>query len=282
MKNLFLFLLLFFTGVAASANTLNSPINKEDLVFPVAGNSSNVGSFWGAVREGGKRKHEGIDIFAKKGTPVVAIADGKITQVTTMPKGGKVVWLRCDDRAWDVYYAHLDKQLVRVGQSVKKGQALGTVGNTGNARTTPAHLHFGIYTHKGAVDPYPYVKNLQKITDPWKERIDEDVLLATNENAKRVGKATSKSPNNKAVTFPQKYIWKTIDFASDPSSEYYITTRANVVKVNKGAYEVIGKMQRNRDANYPYSLQLANSESMYLERSGRLLTTDGKEVGKVL
>ncbi len=181
MKNLFLFFLLSFSGMAASAYTSNSPVNNEDLVFPVAGNNSNVGSFWGARREGGKRKHEGIDIFAKKGTPVVAISDGVITKVAVMPKGGKIVWMECDGREWNVYYAHLDEQFVKEGQKVKKGEAIGTVGNTGNARTTPSHLHFGIYTRKGAVDPYPYVKNLEKISDPYRLEDDNNEMLADNE-----------------------------------------------------------------------------------------------------
>ena len=57
----------------------DGPVPSVDplaLVFPVAGKKAAVGSFWGAPRDGGKRKHEGIDVFAKKGTPVVAISNG--------------------------------------------------------------------------------------------------------------------------------------------------------------------------------------------------------------
>ncbi|RYY98431.1 MAG: M23 family metallopeptidase, partial [Chitinophagaceae bacterium] len=56
-----------------------------------------------------------------------------------------------------LYYAHLDEQRVRPGQHVAAGDILGLVGNTGNARHTPAHLHFGIYTAGGAVDPFPFI-----------------------------------------------------------------------------------------------------------------------------
>ena len=146
----------FVTTVPANA------ISKS-LVFPVAGKKSNVGSNWGAVRDGGKRKHQGIDIFARKGTPVVAICDGIISSRGITPRGGKILWLNAASYSWSAYYAHLDKQFVKEGQFVKKGQVLGTVGNTGNARTTPAHLHFGIYTWKGAVNPFPYVKASPKI-----------------------------------------------------------------------------------------------------------------------
>lgn len=130
--------------------------------FPVADAKGNIGSFWGADREGGKRRHEGVDIFAKKGSPAVAALDGYITGVQETPIGGKVVWLRPEGKDYTLYYAHLDRQDVQTGQVVRKGDQLGTVGNTGNARTTPAHLHFGIYTFQGPVDPLPYVDKRTK------------------------------------------------------------------------------------------------------------------------
>jgi peptidoglycan LD-endopeptidase LytH len=128
------------------------------LGFPVAGKKSRIGSFWGADRDGGKRSHEGIDIFAPKRTPVIASADGIITRVKEGGIGGKVVWQRIAGKSISLYYAHLDEQLVQPGQLVKKGDTLGLVGNTGNARTTPTHLHFGIYTYGGAIDPLSFVK----------------------------------------------------------------------------------------------------------------------------
>jgi murein DD-endopeptidase MepM/ murein hydrolase activator NlpD len=143
----------------------SSAVSKS-LVFPVAGKRSYVGSFWGDVRDAGKRSHEGIDIFAKKGTPVVAICDGVIVSRGTTPRGGKVLWLQSSGHPWSVYYAHLNEQKVRKGQFVKKGQVIGTVGKTGNAKYTPPHLHFGIYTGKGAVNPLPYVKSSKKIVSP--------------------------------------------------------------------------------------------------------------------
>ena len=138
-------------------------INRgPSLLFPVAGPKASIGSFWGADRDGGKRRHEGIDIFAPKKTPVVAGADGYVTGVKDGGIGGKTVWLRVDNRNITLYYAHLDQQLVREGQYVKKGETIGLVGNTGNARTTPPHLHFGIYTFQGAEDPLVFVKKNEK------------------------------------------------------------------------------------------------------------------------
>lgn len=128
------------------------------LVFPVRqSDNPKVSSFWGADRDGGSRSHEGIDIFAKKGTPAIASAEGRVTRVNENNLGGKVVFLRPKGKSFSLYYAHLDSQLVSEGQQVKEGDVIGLIGNTGNARTTPAHLHFGIYSSSGAVDPYPFV-----------------------------------------------------------------------------------------------------------------------------
>lgn len=132
------------------------------LDFPVAGSKAKAGSFWGARRDGGIRRHEGIDIFAPKRTPAIASADGVVTGVKETPVGGKVVWLRLLNKNVTLYYAHLDKQLVSEGQLVKKGETIGLVGNTGNAKTTPSHLHFGIYTSAGPMDPYPFVQKVTK------------------------------------------------------------------------------------------------------------------------
>jgi len=128
------------------------------LAFPVrAGHEYDVGSRWGASRDGGARTHEGIDIFAKRGTPVIAAAPGTIRRVSETPIGGKVVWQR-DEDGNSLYYAHLDRQVAVEGMSVEVGDTLGFVGNTGNARTTPPHLHFGVYQRgSGAVDPWWFV-----------------------------------------------------------------------------------------------------------------------------
>jgi peptidoglycan LD-endopeptidase LytH len=133
------------------------------LGFPVSGSKAKAGSFWGASRDGGKRRHEGIDIFAPKLTPAIAAADGYITGVREGGIGGKTVWLRPDGKNVYLYYAHLDKQLVQEGQFVKKGDVVGLVGNTGNAKYTPSHLHFGVYTYNGAIDPFPFVNPAVKI-----------------------------------------------------------------------------------------------------------------------
>jgi murein DD-endopeptidase MepM/ murein hydrolase activator NlpD len=131
---------------------------EASLAFPVQGRDSRaVQSFFGAVRDAGRREHHGVDIFAPRGTPVLAAAAG-IASAGTNELGGKVVWVRDPLLRRSLYYAHLDSQLVGTGQPVRVGDTLGLVGNSGNARTTRPHLHFGIYARgEGPVDPFPFI-----------------------------------------------------------------------------------------------------------------------------
>lgn len=137
------------------------------LAFPVSGLSSTaIASVWGDDRDGGARRHEGIDIFAKKRTPVLAVDEGTVTRVNENNLGGKVVWFRPESFNINVYYAHLDSQMVEPGQRLKPGDTVGLVGNTGNARSTPPHLHFGIYASGGAIDPFHFINT--RVADPDK------------------------------------------------------------------------------------------------------------------
>lgn len=150
-----------YSGFSFSAYTLPS------LRFPVAGKSnSDIQSFWGASRDGGSRSHEGIDIFAPRGTPVVAAEGGYVSSTGNRGLGGKQVWVRTGFFGSSHYYAHLDSINVSGGTQVQPGDTLGFVGNTGNAVTTSPHLHFGIYTGRGAVDPLPFVYERESTDAP--------------------------------------------------------------------------------------------------------------------
>ena len=132
---------------------------QPTYLFPVWGKENNaVKSFWGASRDGGRRSHEGVDVFADRGTPVVATTDGFISRTGNYGLGGKQVWLKDGLFGHSLYYAHLDSIIAKRAQRVEAGDTLGLVGNTGNAQTTPPHLHFGIYTRDGAVNPYPFIQ----------------------------------------------------------------------------------------------------------------------------
>lgn len=133
-------------------------LRAATLAFPVQDRDTDaILSYFGDDREAGRRTHHGVDIFAPRGTPVLATADGEVYRVQNTNLGGLVVWLR-DESNRRFYYAHLDRQLVERGQRVRVGDTLGLVGNTGNARTTPPHLHFGIYIRRrGPVNPYPFL-----------------------------------------------------------------------------------------------------------------------------
>ena len=130
---------------------------EAQLGFPVEGHGMDaVRSLFGAARDGGRRVHHGVDIFAPRGTPVLAATGGRVRRVRETSRGGKVVWVRDPVREASLYYAHLDSQHVGNGQLVERGDTIGFVGNTGNARTTPPHLHFGLY-RRGPVDPWPFL-----------------------------------------------------------------------------------------------------------------------------
>lgn len=138
--------------------------SDPQLGFPIAGlDTTAIQSAFGAPREAGRRRHHGVDIFAPRGTPVLAATDGVIRRVETTEVGGNVVWLRDDKLDYHLYYAHLDNHVptLRRGQRVTEGEVLGYVGNTGNARTTPPHLHFGVYA-RGPVDPQSFLRRPQR------------------------------------------------------------------------------------------------------------------------
>ena len=144
------------------AGSYNLEINiGPSLAYPLkAVNRKQIQSFFGVGRDNDTRRHEGIDIFSPFRTPVLAVAHGTVTRVNENNLGGKVVWLRPHGKDYTLYYAHLDEQIAAAGQEVNLGDTLGLMGNTGNAKTTPPHLHFGVYTSEGAVDPLPFVDPL--------------------------------------------------------------------------------------------------------------------------
>lgn len=129
------------------------------LVFPVFGQAATFSNDFGAPRAG-TGWHHGIDIFAATGTPVLAVADGELYSVGVNTLGGNRLWLR-DGSGNTYYYAHLSAYAANVadGLRVKAGDIIAFVGNTGQAVTTPPHLHFEIHPGDGAsVNPYSHLQ----------------------------------------------------------------------------------------------------------------------------
>ncbi|MEG0827940.1 MAG: M23 family metallopeptidase [Acinetobacter sp.] len=147
---------------ASQVQKLKNMQLKSSLPIPVQHiKAKQLRDTWAASRSHG-RLHEGIDIMAPRGTKVMSATEGLIADLRNNNLGGKVIWIMGPGGSWH-YYAHLDehKRGLAVGDYVKKGELIGYVGNTGNARHTAPHLHYGIYLNgkgRGAVNPYPFLR----------------------------------------------------------------------------------------------------------------------------
>jgi murein DD-endopeptidase MepM/ murein hydrolase activator NlpD len=129
---------------------------SHTLPVPVQGvKTSWIENTWGAPRSEGRR-HEGIDIFGKRGTKILSTTAGIVTRVGDNRLGGRVVWVM-GPGGYFHYYAHLEGYGdVKPWQKIGAGHFIGTVGDSGNAKGTPPHLHYGIYKLiGGALNPYP-------------------------------------------------------------------------------------------------------------------------------
>lgn len=199
-------------------------LTGSSIGFPVSGkNTGDIKSFWGADRDGGKRSHKGVDIFAERGTPVVAVRSGA-ARADNNNLGGKVVWLYNAMESKSYYYAHLDSQRVK-GNLVKAGDTLGFVGNTGNAKYTPPHLHFGIYkSGRGAVDPLPFIDNVKKTFPSIKtdtQWVGLPALVISNSANLR---STPSTKNNQAIASLQK---NTAVFILSATSDWFLVQLEN-------------------------------------------------------
>jgi murein DD-endopeptidase MepM/ murein hydrolase activator NlpD len=145
--------------------------------FPVAGSHNFVDTF-GAPRSD-VPVHIGNDVFAAFGTPIVAVADGRLYRVGTLKISGNRLWLR-DHEGYRYFYAHLSDFAAAAynGADVHAGEVIGFVGNTGDAEPTPPHLHFEVHMPNGAVvDPYAYLQkwgNSGVSSASWIRRYGQD------------------------------------------------------------------------------------------------------------
>lgn len=134
-----------------------APLLISDMKWPMK--SGELSCLFSRTRSKGKRKHLGIDIVAPKETPIYAVLDGVVEVVSNGGKGfrgyGRVMIINHSGQLWTLY-SHCSTMKVKVGQSVKQGDIIATVGRTGRATTN--HLHFEVRNAKGtALDPMKYL-----------------------------------------------------------------------------------------------------------------------------
>lgn len=154
-------LILVVVGLAIATYYISVVNAPPRIIIPVknATKHSYDQKSFGAPRVG--HRHRGVDIFARKGTPVVSATSGLVIFIGNLSLGGKVVTVLSPDFKF-FYYAHLDTISVGKFQYLTAGDNIGTVGNTGNAKFTPPHLHFSISRFAPRqiyFDPVPLLNN---------------------------------------------------------------------------------------------------------------------------
>jgi murein DD-endopeptidase MepM/ murein hydrolase activator NlpD len=165
-------------GLTAQERAWRSQLmGLNGYAFPVAG-KHNFSDTFGAFRSD-VPAHVGVDIFARFGTPVVAVADGRIYRVGTLHISGNRLWLR-DKHGFRYFYAHLSDFAAAAynGADVHAGEVIGFVGNTGDAEPTPPHLHFEVHMPDGAVvNPTPFATRWDAsgvTSESWLRRYGQD------------------------------------------------------------------------------------------------------------
>ena len=162
---------------AAGATEFSGGWNKRtgiyEMIFPLDGDNRYEDNFGACRGRGCSRRHEGIDIMAKKMTRIVAVASGTIGWILD-ERGGECCAVAVDhDDGWRSLYIHLNNDTPRTddgigwgfargispGVHVEAGQLIGYVGDSGNAETTPAHLHFELQQPNGSeVNPFDHLR----------------------------------------------------------------------------------------------------------------------------
>lgn len=167
------------TGIAAAGAAIQAAIQgavmppaieelrRRHLSLPVNGvHAEKLVQTFDEAR--GDRPHEALDIMSPRGTPVVATEDGKIAKLFFSKAGGITIYQFDPSERYVYYYAHLDRYAdgLAEGQAVVRGQTIGYVGSTGNAKADAPHLHFAIFLltpekrwwDGTALDPYPVLR----------------------------------------------------------------------------------------------------------------------------
>ena len=171
----FIFIGIFILVSLLNQSQLNAKHSKflETIVFPVKNIMSHFYDDWGEIRGNGERVHEGIDIRARKGSPIVAIADGRVNTVSFTQSSGYYIAID-HQNGWLSLYVHLNDDInendnlggrqtafadgIYLGAEVIAGQTIGYVGDSGNAEGTVPHVHFEVRYMGKSYDIYDYIK----------------------------------------------------------------------------------------------------------------------------
>ena len=152
---------------AATPFPVPAPSSTQDsgLLIPVSGILAKQLSDTFTQSRGAGRLHDAIDIMAPRGTPVVAVADGRVAKLFNSKPGGLTVYQFDAQEKLAYYYAHLDSYAPTLveGQQLRRGDVIGYVGSTGNANPDGPHLHFAVFIlgpdkkwwQGTAINPYP-------------------------------------------------------------------------------------------------------------------------------
>lgn len=235
---------------------------SQKLPNPVEGGTFT--NTWGAARSGG-RKHEGVDIFAKEGTAIRSVTDGKVVKVGWNGLGGNSITIE-DANGYRHYYTHMMKSVTdqfKVGDTVKKGQQIGQVGDTGNAKGTPHHLHYGIYKNGKAINPHQFLGQSSK-TNPgnWTSSSSRSVDSNTSALSRSISSTPTTSSNNvsnarmASVDSNMTSLYAMNDYLKggyDDSSNNYVNTNSRMMTMDQDSIGILG------DSNNQYSMEQPNS-----------------------
>lgn len=192
------------SSTAAGATEIPTGWNEEtgiyEMVFPIDGETFFDDSFGACRGSRCSRRHEGIDLLADKMVPVVAAAAGTVGWVLD-EQGGKCCAMALNhDDGWRTWYIHLNNDTpgtddgkgwgfapgIAPGVHVEAGQLIGYVGDSGNAETTPPHIHFELQRPNGKeINPYPHLvaaqqKSLEADMEPEADLFVNGVLVGTS------------------------------------------------------------------------------------------------------
>jgi murein DD-endopeptidase MepM/ murein hydrolase activator NlpD len=153
---------------AAAPASTSSAANAATLLLPVQGiTPDQLQDTFTDARSAG-RQHDAIDIMARTGTPVLAVADGHVEKLFDSDRGGLTVYQFEPGGRLAYYYAHLQRYAdgLAEGQTLRRGQVIGYVGSTGNASPEAPHLHFAVFElgperrwwEGTAINPYPLLR----------------------------------------------------------------------------------------------------------------------------